>query len=338
MLCASVTQFFIYGACYITNRLIIVPMFGFSTIGIFLLLFYNLLLFMASLSHYRTMTTDPGAVPRKAEPLPRDSNKFKRIGRPLPKCRRTGVYKPPRAHFDRQIQRNVVRMDHHCPWVNNCVGLGNQKLFLLFLLYISLSCWLSLGLVLTLFVRCGQSSSRMALKIMAKSGMPRAPRHTELATQEMLEVCKLTTQSPHVTILYALLTFEALMFGLFTICMLCDQVGSIVSDQTKIDRLQKKTFRKANPFFQNLAEVMGDAEYCSEWLWPSKPCWRDWETLYGYTLPGEEREKEIQKKNEIEKEEGSDVSIKANIVNFEDKKVQSNSAIELGKLGDEHDV
>eukprot|EP00466_Bigelowiella_natans_P006648 jgi/Bigna1/91897/estExt_fgenesh1_pg.C_1280025 len=187
MLCASVTQFFIYGACYITNRLIIVPMFGFSTIGIFLLLFYNLLLFMASLSHYRTMTTDPGAVPRKAEPLPRDSNKFKRIGRPLPKCRRTGVYKPPRAHFDRQIQRNVVRMDHHCPWVNNCVGLGNQKLFLLFLLYISLSCWLSLGLVLTLFVRCGQSSSRMALKIMAKSGMPRAPRHTELATQEMLE-------------------------------------------------------------------------------------------------------------------------------------------------------
>eukprot|EP00004_Rigifila_ramosa_P020585 TRINITY_DN5350_c0_g1_i2.p1 TRINITY_DN5350_c0_g1~~TRINITY_DN5350_c0_g1_i2.p1 ORF type:complete len:179 (+),score=35.65 TRINITY_DN5350_c0_g1_i2:361-897(+) len=38
-------------------------------------------------------------------------------------------------------------MDHHCPWINNCVGAHNIKYFLIFLFYASLSCLSSVAVV-----------------------------------------------------------------------------------------------------------------------------------------------------------------------------------------------
>ena len=51
-------------------------------------------------------------------------------------CVHCETIKLPRSHHCRQCNRCVVRMDHHCPWIGTCVGLRNQKAFLLFIFYV----------------------------------------------------------------------------------------------------------------------------------------------------------------------------------------------------------
>lgn len=38
-----------------------------------------------------------------------------------------------RAFHCKDCGRCVGRLDHHCPWIDNCVGIGNQRLFYIFL-------------------------------------------------------------------------------------------------------------------------------------------------------------------------------------------------------------
>ncbi|KAI2618557.1 zf-DHHC-domain-containing protein [Hypomontagnella submonticulosa] len=49
-------------------------------------------------------------------------------------CRTCGLLKPPRSKHCSVCKRCVHKMDHHCVFINNCVGYGNQHYFILLLL------------------------------------------------------------------------------------------------------------------------------------------------------------------------------------------------------------
>ncbi|EEE55657.1 hypothetical protein OsJ_04050 [Oryza sativa Japonica Group] len=70
------------------------------------------------------------------------------LGGDLRYCQKCSHYKPPRAHHCRVCKRCVLRMDHHCIWINNCVGHENYKIFLVFVLYAVVASLYSLVLVI----------------------------------------------------------------------------------------------------------------------------------------------------------------------------------------------
>lgn len=61
-------------------------------------------------------------------------------------CPMCATYKPPRAHHCSRCNFCVLKYDHHCPWLGQCVGFFNYKNYLLVLLYT----WLLTAWVLTL--------------------------------------------------------------------------------------------------------------------------------------------------------------------------------------------
>lgn len=102
-----------------------------SDLGLFLLALYQLLLMLSLVSHVRAVTTDPGTMSLSSAPESLSNPRNCKL------CQER--WKPPRAHHCKTCRCCIFRMDHHCPWINNCVGLSNQKLFILFLVYTCVS-------------------------------------------------------------------------------------------------------------------------------------------------------------------------------------------------------
>ncbi|KAI3507409.1 hypothetical protein L1887_22394 [Cichorium endivia] len=123
-----------------------------SSPGIMNTVVFTAVAIMCIRNYLVAMFTDPGRVPPSFAPDIEDSehpiHEIKRKGGDLRYCQKCLLYKPPRSHHCRICKRCVLRMDHHCVWMNNCVGHANYKVFFVFVVYAVLACLYSLILLL----------------------------------------------------------------------------------------------------------------------------------------------------------------------------------------------
>jgi hypothetical protein len=106
---------------------------------------------LALASHAKCMFTDPGAIPSSAVP----PAEVQRTISVHAMCSHCETYKPPGAHHCRICNRCISHMDHHCPWMNNCVCCFCFVVYTRFVSLLILCSFLSLYISTKLHHRLG---------------------------------------------------------------------------------------------------------------------------------------------------------------------------------------
>uniref|UniRef100_A0A1J3DST3 S-acyltransferase n=1 Tax=Noccaea caerulescens TaxID=107243 RepID=A0A1J3DST3_NOCCA len=130
-----------------------------SVLAALIIFVFHFLLIMLLWSYFTVVFTDPGSVPEQfrrelgADNLEAGTSTERGAFGSLGYCPRCRNVKPPRCHHCSVCQRCVLKMDHHCVWIVNCVGARNYKFFLLFLLYTFLETLLDVIVLLPSFIK-----------------------------------------------------------------------------------------------------------------------------------------------------------------------------------------
>lgn len=90
--------------------------------------------FLICINYFHAMFHGPGFVPLGWSPAKSKDQKY------LQYCNVCQGFKAPRAHHCRSCGHCVMKMDHHCPWINSCVGHENHATFTRFVFHAPLGC------------------------------------------------------------------------------------------------------------------------------------------------------------------------------------------------------
>eukprot|EP00762_Andalucia_godoyi_P003876 ANDGO_08564.mRNA.1 putative protein S-acyltransferase 12 len=207
--------------------------------AVFNLIVYYAIFGMMCWSYYRAVTCSPSFVPENW--VSPDCVERKRNGT-LRTCKYCQCVKPDRSHHCSSCDACVLKMDHHCVWINNCAGFGNYKYFVLFISYASLTGYYG---SISAFMSGGVSMA------MAKS-----------VSSSFFLLFNILIQS---------------MFGLVLMCFAGFHFFLIFQNSTTLEFLEKRSHRRAqfgngnvNPFnvgkARNFTQVFGSKKLY--WLLP----------------------------------------------------------------------
>ncbi|XP_062500243.1 palmitoyltransferase ZDHHC3-like [Corticium candelabrum] len=246
--CVVVTFLLVLYADFVVVK-VLVPSYETSSWSTVHSLVFNIIVVLIIISHVRAVLGDPGQVPLASTKLDfsevrlggqskDDSSDDSLVKTSWTLCSKCETYRPPRAHHCRTCRRCIRKMDHHCPWINNCVGEFNQKYFLLFLLYTGVGC--AYAFILTIACWITQFG------------------HKQVDSSSSI-VCSM------------FLIIECVLFFLFVILIGCDQIQGIFEDSTQVEQVQRKMpHRSPKSKMALLTEVFGRGRKCL-WLLPVAP-------------------------------------------------------------------
>ena len=225
---------------------------------------FNLLVLCLWICYLRACITSPGRVPQDWSPANAvtektdDANAHHEHSRQR-WCRKCEAFKPPRAHHCKTCGRLVMnlcntmitnllmyprcipKMDHHCPWTNNCVSYFTFPHFIRFLYYAVIA---MVYLEYFLFLRCAV--------LWNKRNQPSVSNLTRIYTWSAAKLCQYlgpsTTQLVHLFVLTTVNSLTLFMLGILLVRIAWSLGGNVSTIESWEIERHSRLLRRARVF------------------------------------------------------------------------------------------
>eukprot|EP00112_Aurelia_sp_Birch-Aquarium-sp1_P005059 Seg1574.13 transcript_id=Seg1574.13/GoldUCD/mRNA.D3Y31 product="Palmitoyltransferase ZDHHC5" protein_id=Seg1574.13/GoldUCD/D3Y31 len=154
-----------------------------SEISIVVIIYEGILTFFVLAMFAHATFRDPGILPRVIESDHEDDDfrqplyknvEIQGITVKMKWCETCRFYRPPRCSHCSVCNNCVEIFDHHCPWVDNCIGKRNYRYFFYFIFTLSIHI-ISIVTLTVLFILSGKGNIVVPIIIIIISGLAAIP-------------------------------------------------------------------------------------------------------------------------------------------------------------------